>query len=658
MILSELNPRQLAAVTHAGGPLAVVAGAGTGKTRVLTRRIAYLLEHGGMAPSDILAITFTNRATREMQERLARLVPHGIDDLWVSTIHSACVTILRRDAHRLGFPQDFSIYDQRDSMRVLKQLTSPAQGYTYDYYSHLALQQTRNAIGAAKSHGVTVERFAASATSDYWRSIADSYAQYQAVLDNSAAMDFDDLLLNSARLLREHPDVLAHWQRRFGHILVDEYQDTNIVQNDLVTMLAGNHRQVTVVGDTDQAIYGFRGAHPRNLEAFRDAFDDATTIVLDRNYRSIRNILDAANAIIRRLPNRTPKRLWTDAPAGSAIHYHSAADRAREAIYVSNQLIKRHVEDGVGWEEMAILYRMNSQSSHFERELRGLGIPHVVIGAEQFYGRDEVRDALALLKAANNPADDLHIKQALTVSHPRLARRVMDYIKPARTNLYSAMQSARDNGVSGCAGEAISQFCEMLDSAHAVISGRVVRGTRSVLSGMLRACDYTARFEVLDAVAAEERHANLSTLDQEINSHRNLQSFLAHVTTSTDSGGHDKSTPTVSLMTVHAAKGLEFNDVYVVGLQDGAFPHSRAEESPGGLSEERRLFYVAMTRAKQRLTLSYARTASIFVESRYHESPSPFIRQIPKHLIEEHGPSGEIKPSRRENPSARQYGRR
>ncbi|HEY3485530.1 MAG TPA: UvrD-helicase domain-containing protein, partial [Ilumatobacteraceae bacterium] len=405
-----LNPDQLDAVVHAGGPLLVVAGAGSGKTRVLTHRIAHLI-HEGVHPSRILAITFTNKAAAEMRERVGTLVGPVVRTMWVSTFHSACVRILRADGDRLGYPRQFSIYDQADAVRltgyVIRDLHLDSKRFTP--------RGVHGLISLWKNELLDPAGAAARAGNVFDRKHADIYAEYQARLHKAGAMDFDDLLVNVVRLFREHPDVLQKYRERFEHILVDEYQDTNQAQNEIVLLLAGGHQNVCVVGDSDQSVYRFRGADFRNILQFEDAFPEVTTIVLDQNYRSTQTILDAANAVISNNVERKPKALWTDSGHGDRIVRYHADDEGDEATWVGHTTRRLHGDEGVNFREVAVLYRTNAQSRVIEEAFMRLGVPYKVVGGTRFYDRREIKDAMAYLRAVINPADEVSVKRIINV---------------------------------------------------------------------------------------------------------------------------------------------------------------------------------------------------------------------------------------------------
>src|SRR3954454_8560780 len=446
--LDLLNPDQLDADVHPEGPLLVVAGAGSGKTRVLTHRIAHLIDQG-VPPSAILAITFTNKAAAEMRERVANLVGPVVKAMWVSTFHSACVRILRRDAQVIGYPRTFSIYDQADAVRltgyVIRDLALDPKRFTpRGVHGHISLW---------KNELTDPAQAAADAGDIFARKHADVYAEYQARLQKAGAMDFDDLLLNVVKLFREHPDVLEHYRQRFQHILVDEFQDTNTAQNEIVLLLAGGHHNITVVGDTDQSVYRFRGADFRNIVQFEDAFPEVTTVVLDQNYRSTQTILDAANAVIANNPARKPKNLWTDAGAGHRIIRYHAEDEGDEATFVASTARQLHDDHAMNWREVAVLYRTNAQSRVVEEAMMRLGVPYKVVGGTRFYDRREVKDAMAYLRAVVNPVDEVSVKRVLNVPKRGIGdasiAKLDAYAAGEGIGFLDALRHAGEAGVTG-----------------------------------------------------------------------------------------------------------------------------------------------------------------------------------------------------------------
>jgi DNA helicase-2/ATP-dependent DNA helicase PcrA len=628
-ILEGLNPDQREAVLHHDGPLLVVAGAGSGKTRVLTHRIAHLINAHGVSPFEILAITFTNKAADEMKQRVGALVGPVAEKMWVSTFHSACVRILRRDAGRLGYPSSFTIYDQADAVRLTGYVVRDL-GLDSKRFPPLSVHAT---ISAAKNDAVGVDQYADAAGSIFERKIADVYAEYQKRLRTAGAMDFDDLLQVTVELLRSEPDVLAHHQRRFRHVLVDEYQDTNRVQNELVLLLGAEHRNVCVVGDADQSIYAFRGADIRNIHEFEDAFPDATVIVLAQNYRSTQNILDAANAVIANNVARKPKELWTESGAGSLLVRYHADDEGDEAQWVAHEISRLH-DEGERWSDNAVFYRTNAQSRIVEEALLRLGIPYKVVGGTRFYDRREVKDALAYLKAAANPLDEVSIKRVLNVPKRGVGDSSVGRLDAWATAhgqpFVEALRSAPEAGVTGRAVAGIDEFLRLLDR----LADLRDEGPAAVLEAALDRSGYVAELQEERSVEAESRLENLAELIGFAHDFESVDEFLEQVSLVSDADEvPDPDAGNVVLMTLHAAKGLEFPNVFIIGMEDGVFPHLRALGEPAELEEERRLCYVGITRARERLYLTNAWSRTLFGSTQYNP-PSRFLDEIPDHLVE------------------------
>ncbi len=634
-----LNPDQLDAVVHAEGPLLVVAGAGSGKTRVLTHRIAHLI-HEGVHPSRILAITFTNKAADEMRQRVGALVGPVVRGMWVSTFHSACVRILRANADRLGYPRQFSIYDQADSVRltgyVVRDLHLDAKRFSpRGVHARISLWKNElvDPIGAASA-----------ATHVFERKQADVYREYQARLQKAGAMDFDDLLVNTVRLLRDHPDVLEHYRERFEYILVDEYQDTNQAQNEIVLMLAGGHHNVTVVGDTDQSVYGFRGADFRNILQFEEAFPEVTTVVLDQNYRSTQTILDAANAVIANNAARKPKNLWTDAGRGDRIVRYHAEDEGDEATFVASMSRRLHDDETMNWRELAVLYRTNAQSRVVEEAMMRLGVPYKVVGGTRFYDRREVKDAMAYLRAVVNPADEISVKRVLNVpkrgvGDASIAK--LDALAAAEgIGFLETLRRAHEAGVTGPAVRGIESFVALIDELGTLAgdgdsTSETGRGPGDVLQAALDGSGYLAELEAEDTVESAGRLENLAELVGSAREFTHIDEFLEQVSLVADTDDLNEDDQVV-LMTLHSAKGLEFPVVFLVGAEDGIFPNVRTLEQPDELEEERRLAYVGITRARQRLFVTHAWSRSLFGSTQYNP-PSRFIEEIPEDLVESQG---------------------
>ncbi len=629
-----LNPVQEAAVTHGDGPVLVIAGAGSGKTRVLTRRIAYLIQARGVSPFEILAITFTNKAAQEMKDRVGALVGPVAEKMWVSTFHSACVRILRRDASRIGYPSSFTIYDQADAQRlvgyILREMNvdskrMPARGV----YAQ---------ISAAKNDGLDPDAYAARASEYFAERTAEVYREYQARLVTAGAMDFDDLLTQTLRLLKEHPDVLEHYQRRFRHVLVDEYQDTNQVQNELVCLLGEQHRNVFVVGDSDQSIYRFRGADVRNILEFDKAHPERELIVLDQNYRSTQTILDAANAVIAQNPSRAPKHLWTDSGGGEAIRRYHADTEDDEASWVAGQIAHLHAEYGYRWGDMAVFYRTNSQSRVLEEAMFRAGVPYRVIGGTRFYDRREVKDALAYVKAVVNPADEVSIKRILNVPKRGIGDtsvgRIEAWCRLHGVGFAEGLRRVDEIGLSGRAPKAIAAFVALLDDLAEVAE----RGPAPLLEEALERSGYSAELVAEHTVEADGRLENLAELVGTAQGFDDVDAFLEQVSLVADTDQLpdtvvDADSSQALLMTLHAAKGLEFPVVFLVGMEDGVFPHLRALGDPGELEEERRLAYVGITRARERLYVTHAWARTLWGATQYNP-PSRFLDEIPSELVQ------------------------
>ncbi len=648
-LLAGLNPAQYDAVVHRDGPLLVVAGAGSGKTRVLTHRIAHLVEEG-MSPFEILAITFTNKAAGEMKERVGSLVGPVAQKMWVSTFHSACVRILRRDVERLGFPGRFSIYDQADAVRltgyVIRDLNLDPKRFPP--------RSVHATISMAKNENIGPEEYAAEASQIFQRKLSDVYFEYQKRLLNAGAMDFDDLLMRTSQLFREHPDVLASWRRRFGHVLVDEYQDTNPVQNALVLQLAEEHRQVTVVGDSDQSVYKFRGADIRNILEFEEAFPDATVIVLEQNYRSTQAILDAANAVISKNSARKPKELWTDKGSGEKIVRYHADDEADEAQYVANELAKLHDHEHRRWGDMAVFYRTNSMSRVVEEFLVRVGIPYKVVGGTRFYDRREIKDAVAYLRAIVNPTDEVSVKRAINtpkrgVGDSSIAK-LDSWAAQYGESFDQAVLRFDEAGVSGRAATGIEKFLALTTEIR-----KLDAGPATIIEEALDRSGYLEELQIERSIEAEGRLENLSELVGMAREYETVDDFLEQVSLVSDTDDIDEEDSSVTLMTLHAAKGLEYPVVFLIGMEDGVFPHIRSLGEPDELEEERRLAYVGITRAMEKLHLTSAWSRMMHGQTQYNP-PSRFLEEIPSELLDDHGGNRMLRSRRDRGGGGRTYG--
>ena len=630
--LSGLNPDQYDAVVHRGGPLVVVAGAGSGKTRVLTHRIAHLID-SGVNPMQILAITFTNKAADEMRHRVIDLVGPGGKQMWVSTFHAACVRILRANAERLGFPRNFSIYDSDDSKRLI---TNVIRDFDLDP-KRFPAKQVQSRISLWKNELITPHRASALDVSNpAYEKIAEIYADYQRRMQTAGAMDFDDLLTFTVKLFADFPDVLESYRDRFQHILVDEYQDTNVAQNEIILMLAGVHGNVCIVGDQDQSVYAFRGADTRNLDDFSRAFGGrTTTIVLAQNYRSTQNILDAANAVISHNVGRQPKHLWTDKGGGDRILRYYASDEYDEARFVASQLKEQHEADARQWREMAVFYRANAQSRVVEEQLMHYGIPYKIIGGTKFYDRREVKDVIAYVRAVVNPLDEMSVKRVLNVPKRGIGdtsiRKLDAFAFTNGIGFVESMRRAKDAGVSGPAVKGIAGFLEVIDS----LVDCQDEPPAEVMRQILELTGYIKELEAEETIEAAGRIENLQELIGAAQEYARIDEFLEQVALVADTDDIDADNR-VMLMTMHAAKGLEFPVVFIVGMEDGVFPHSRTLMEPAELEEERRLAYVGITRARERLCVTHAWTRSLFGQSQYNP-PSRFLDEVPKELFDRQG---------------------
>ena len=627
-LLAGLNPVQQEAVLHGDGPLLIVAGAGSGKTRVLTSRVAHLVDRG-VSPFAILAITFTNKAADEMKHRVAALVGPVADRMWVSTFHAACVRILRRDAARLGYRSSFTIYDQADAHRltgyVLRELDLDPK--------KLPPRAVHNVISTAKNELVGVELFAERARSVYDRHIADVYREYQARLRAASAMDFDDLLMVAVEVLQGEPEVLAHYRERFRHILVDEYQDTNRAQNELVMLLGGEHRNVCVVGDSDQSVYRFRGADIRNILEFEEAFPDATTIVLEQNYRSTQTILDAANAVIANNAMRKPKALWTEQVGGEVIRRYHAQDEHDEAAWVAHEMraLRRR---GWSWGDIAVFYRTNAQSRVVEEALVRADIPYTVVGGTRFFDRREVKDLLAYLRVVANPMDEVSLKRVVNVPKRGVGdtslARLDRWSAAAAVPFAQALEGAERAGVTGRALGGIADLLAVLAGLREMSASGAPPA--ELLEAVLERTGYRVELESERSVEAAGRIENVGELVGMAAEYEDLDGFLESVSLVADADQVDGDETKVVLMTLHTAKGLEFPAVFLVGMEDGVFPHLRALGEPDELEEERRLCYVGITRARQRLHLTHAWCRTLWGSTQYNP-PSRFLGEIPQELM-------------------------
>ena len=655
-LIRGLNPQQREAVLHEGGPLLIVAGAGSGKTRVLTHRIAHLLSTKRARPGEILAITFTNKAAAEMRERVEALVGPAAQRMWVSTFHSACVRILRREATSLGLRSSFSIYDAADSQRLL---TLVARELDLDPKKY-PVKAMAAKISNLKDELVDAERFAATSgtgSNDFDSVLADVYTRYTTRLRQANAMDFDDLISETVHLLQAFPAIAEHYHRRFRHVLVDEYQDTNHAQYVLARTLVGDgsdgveRGELTVVGDADQSIYAFRGASIRNILEFEADYPDASTIMLEQNYRSTQNILSAANAVIAKNPGRKPKRLWTDQGAGPQIVAYVADDEREEARFVAEEIDRLGDAGGVRPGDVAVFYRTNSQSRAIEEVLVRVGLPYKVVGGTRFYERREIKDAIAYLRVIANPDDDVNLRRVLNVPKRGLGERseamVAAFAERERISFGAALE--RVDEVPGLGTRAVSGLAAFRDLLGGLRELAASAGPSEVLGAVLDRSGYLAELRASDDPQDGSRVDNLAELHavatefEQSDPEGDLADFLERVSLVADSdqiptpdGADEVTGPdpgVVTLMTLHTAKGLEFPVVFLTGMEDGTFPHVRSLSDPEQLEEERRLAYVGVTRARERLYISRAAIRTAWgVPNEF--PPSRFLADLPEDLID------------------------
>jgi DNA helicase-2/ATP-dependent DNA helicase PcrA len=654
-LLDGLNPQQRAAVVHEGSPLLIVAGAGSGKTRVLTHRIAYLLAERGVAPGEILAITFTNKAAGEMAARAAALTGARARAMWLLTFHSACVRILRREAARFGYPSSFSIYDQADSQRLMA-LVCRELDLDAKYHPPKAMA---NQVSSLKNDLVDYETLAARATGYRQKALAEAYAEYQRRLVAAGAMDFDDLIMVTVNLLQAFPEAAATYRRKFRHVLVDEYQDTNHAQYVLVRELAGRSAleapgrgdgaevlppaELCVVGDADQSIYAFRGATIRNIEEFERDFAGARVILLEQNYRSTQNILAAANAVVSRNPGRVPKNLWSEAGDGPPITGYVADSEHDEAAFVAEEVDRLADEGDATPGQVAVFYRTNAQSRVFEEVFIRAGLPYKVVGGVRFYERREIRDLLGYLRLIANPGDEVSLRRVLNVPKRGIGDRAQEYVAAfaARQKISFAEALARPQDVPGLAArsvKAIEAFNDLITGLRALSAGPA----GDLAEAVLDRTGYVAELADSSDLQDESRIENLTELvsvAREFDSRNpdgTLIDFLEQVSLVADADqipeGEDHG-GLVTLMTLHTAKGLEFPVVFLTGLEENVFPHERSSGDERELAEERRLAYVGITRAQRRLYLTRAVARAWFGRPAYHQQ-SRFLSEVPPELID------------------------
>ena len=651
-LLDALNEPQRQAVMATDGPLLILAGAGSGKTRVLTHRTAYLIEECGVNPYNIMAITFTNKAAGEMRERIDQMVGYGSESIWVCTFHSTCVRILRRYIDRLGFGTNFTIYDSDDQKTLMKDICKRLEIDTKMYKEKMFL----SAISSAKDELIDPIEFETRAAGDYVkRKQAQVYREYQQALKQNNALDFDDLIMKTVELFKLDKEVLASYQDRFRYIMVDEYQDTNTAQFELIRLLALKYQNLCVVGDDDQSIYKFRGANIYNILNFEHHFPDATVIKLEQNYRSTQNILDAANAVIANNQGRKEKRLWTDNGAGDKITFEQLDTAAEEADFVARDIARRVRKGEYQYKDCAILYRTNAQSRLFEERFITANIPYKIFGGVNFYARKEVKDLLAYLKTIDNGQDDLAVRRIINIPKRGIGaasiNKVALYAQEQEISFYDALCVAEQVPGLGKAAAKIRPFVLFIQSMKAKAK------LLSVADLLQEVIETTGYVRELEAEGTDEAEARIENIDELISKAVDyaegeeaptLNGFLENVALVADIDSFDENSDYVVLMTLHSAKGLEFPNVYLAGLEDGLFPSYMSitsDNSQAEIEEERRLAYVGITRAKKNLTITSARVRMVRGQTQYGKI-SRFVREIPPELL-----SGKIyEPKTKEEP--------
>lgn len=634
----KLNERQKEAVFHTEGPLLILAGAGSGKTSVLTHRVAYLIDEAGVNPYNILAITFTNKAAGEMRERVDKLVGYGSEQIFVSTFHSMCVRILRRHIDALGYDNNFTIYDADDQKTLIKEVCKKLEIDT----KILKERTIQNKISSCKDELVSPETYMLQSFADFQeKKIAKCYAEYQAMLKKNNALDFDDLLMKTVELFKAEPEILMNYQNRWQYIMVDEYQDTNTAQFELIRLLAGSRHNLCVVGDDDQSIYKFRGANIRNILDFERYYPEAKVVKLEQNYRSVQNILDAANSVIRNNSARKEKSLWSKNEEGERIHFRHFDTAFEEAEYISETIAKSVYKGDSGYGENAVLYRTNAQSRMVEEQLVKDNVPYRIIGGVNFYARREIKDILAYLKTIDNGRDDVACKRIINVPKRGIGATSIAKLQAAAdmrgVSFFDAVLHPEWAEIKGAACDKLTSFGNMILRLRAV---NEIGGPLKALRETLDITDYINQMEVESEEEAEERIENIEELISKVSIYEsdhenpNLSELLEEIALVADIDNLTEGEDRALLMTIHSAKGLEFKNVYLVGMEDGLFPsYMSITAGDAEIEEERRLAYVAITRAKKSLTITAAKARMVHGETQYNPV-SRFVHEIPKNLFD------------------------
>ena len=634
--IKGLNDRQKEAVLHTEGPLLILAGAGSGKTRVLTHKIAYLIEEKGVFPGNVLAITFTNKAANEMKERVANLLDGNVDNIWMGTFHSICVRILRRDIDKIGFERSFSIYDRDDQITLMKECIKERNLDKEIYKERSVL----NTISSLKDSMTKPDTYINGNYTDYYRrNVGELYALYEKKLKQNNALDFDDLIIKTVELLKFNPEILDFYQRKFKYIFVDEFQDTNKVQYKLVKLFSDKYKNVCVVGDPDQSIYGWRGADISNILNFEKDFKNGTTIILEQNYRSTQNILDVANHVIKNNCERKDKKLWTDNEEGNQVIVKNLLDSQEEAYFVANKM-EELMEEGYRPSDFAILYRTNAQSRAFEEVFMRKNIPYKIVGGLRFYDRREIKDIIAYLKLIQNPVDNVSLKRIINVPKRGIGDVTIDKIEEYANNtgesIYGVLLNVED--IPGLSKRAINNLKTFIDMINKFIAMKEVMGVKEFIEEVVYGVGYIKELEEENSIESQTRLDNIKefisvAVDFEVkNPEGTLEDFLATVSLLSDVDKTADMENSATMLTVHSAKGLEFPVVFMVGMEEGLFPISRALDNETELEEERRLCYVAITRAERLLFITFAKIRTIYGNVSY-TLPSRFIDEMPRDLI-------------------------
>jgi DNA helicase-2/ATP-dependent DNA helicase PcrA len=644
-ILATLNPAQREAVEAIAGPVLILAGPGSGKTRVITHRVAYLVKHCGISPHNIIAVTFTNKAAREMKERLEQLLGQAVEALTLGTFHAICARILRREGKAIGLESSFVIYDEDDQLRLMKQVLEELNLDPKQY----APQALRSAIGAAKSRLINSKDYAQRVSSYFEEIVHRVYQRYQELLNQAQAVDFDDLLMKTVQLFQDHPQILKRYQSKYVHVLVDEFQDTNIAQYELMKQLATKYRNLCVVGDPDQSIYSWRFADLRNILSFEKDYPEAKVVFLEQNYRSTKTILEVASDVISANVLRKPKKLWTENENGAQVTVIESYNAEEEAQSVVSEIEKLVSQELIPLKDCAVMYRVNAQSRALEETFLRYGVPYKLVGGTRFYQRQEVRDVIAYLRVIRNPQDNVSLTRIINVPGRGIGQKTVNtlqsWAKAHDTSLLEAVKQVSHNAIAGEVKQSLpSRIIQALAGFEALISKLTAQSHELSLSGLVdEILGHTGYREyILDKEDGEDRWENVMELKNvareydELNPEETLTAFLEKVSLVSDIDELDEKADAVTLITLHQAKGLEFPAVFIVGLEEGILPHRKSFDDPEEMEEERRLCYVGITRAKKRLYLLRSYRRNLFGGSTANP-PSRFLQDISPHLISPRG---------------------